>query len=97
MIFYFALPFDHSFEFPGQVPRWELFADILKVGVPGLINTSITNLSVVVLTGSPASSAPKLLSAMRWGEARLHHATDRLWLLNSRSCDGRNELGAQAV
>jgi Na+-driven multidrug efflux pump len=31
--------------------RWELFADILKVGVPGLINTAITNLSVVVLTG----------------------------------------------
>jgi hypothetical protein len=32
-------------------PRWELFADILKVGVPGLINIAITNLSVVVLTG----------------------------------------------
>jgi Na+-driven multidrug efflux pump len=31
--------------------RWELFADILKVGVPGLINTAITNLSVVALTG----------------------------------------------
>jgi Na+-driven multidrug efflux pump len=28
-----------------------LFADILKVGVPGLINTAITNLSVVMLTG----------------------------------------------
>src|SRR3954453_8983132 len=35
--------------FRGQVPRWALFADILKVGVPGLVNTSITNLSVVVL------------------------------------------------
>jgi putative MATE family efflux protein len=33
------------------MPRWELFADILKVGVPGLINTAITNLSVVILTG----------------------------------------------
>jgi len=33
------------------VTRWELFADILKVGVPGLINIAITNLSVVVLTG----------------------------------------------
>jgi Na+-driven multidrug efflux pump len=32
-------------------PRWELFADILKVGVPGLINIAITNLSVVMLTG----------------------------------------------
>jgi putative MATE family efflux protein len=31
--------------------RRELFADILKVGVPGLINTAITNLSVVVFTG----------------------------------------------
>jgi putative MATE family efflux protein len=37
--------------FRGVMPRWELFADILKVGVPGLINTAITNLSVVVLTG----------------------------------------------
>jgi Na+-driven multidrug efflux pump len=37
--------------FRGVSPRWELFADILKVGVPGLINIAITNLSVVVLTG----------------------------------------------
>jgi Na+-driven multidrug efflux pump len=28
-----------------------LFADILKVGVPGLLNIAITNLSVIVLTG----------------------------------------------
>lgn len=38
-------------DFGGVTPRWEFFADILKVGVPGLINTAITNLSVVVLTG----------------------------------------------
>ncbi|HEY2137203.1 MAG TPA: MATE family efflux transporter [Xanthobacteraceae bacterium] len=31
--------------------RWRLFADILKVGVPGLINVTLTNLSVVLLTG----------------------------------------------
>jgi putative MATE family efflux protein len=37
--------------FRGVTPRWESFADILKVGVPGLINTTITNLSVVLLTG----------------------------------------------
>jgi putative MATE family efflux protein len=37
--------------FFGQMPQWVLFADILKVGVPGLLNTSITNLSVVLLTG----------------------------------------------
>jgi putative MATE family efflux protein len=40
--------------FRGMRPRWELFADILKVGVPGLVNTAITNLSVVVLTGIAA-------------------------------------------
>ena len=37
--------------FHAVAPRWALFADILKVGVPGLLNTAITNLSVVVLTG----------------------------------------------
>jgi putative MATE family efflux protein len=37
--------------FRGMTPRWELFTDILKVGVPGLINIAITNLSVVMLTG----------------------------------------------
>ena len=31
--------------------QWNLFAEILKVGVPGLINVIITNLSVVLLTG----------------------------------------------
>jgi len=37
--------------FGGASLQWSLFADILKVGVPGLINVVITNLSVVVLTG----------------------------------------------
>ncbi len=45
--------------FRGLVPRWALFADILKVGVPGLINTAITNLSVVVLTGIAAQFGPQ--------------------------------------
>jgi len=40
--------------FRGIAPRWELFADILKVGVPGLVDITITNLSVVVLTGIAA-------------------------------------------
>lgn len=34
----------------GELHR-DLFTDILKVGVPGLLNTGITNLSVVLLTG----------------------------------------------
>jgi MATE family, multidrug efflux pump len=37
--------------FRGVPLRWGLFVEILKVGVPGLINVSITNLSVVLLTG----------------------------------------------
>src|SRR5689334_9216274 len=35
-------------KFRGVVLRRELFTDILKVGVPGLLNTAITNLSVAV-------------------------------------------------
>ncbi len=37
--------------FRGVSLQWGLFAEILKVGVPGLINVIITNLSVVLLTG----------------------------------------------
>ena len=37
--------------FGGASLQWSLLADILKMGVPGLINVVITNLSVVVLTG----------------------------------------------
>jgi putative MATE family efflux protein len=35
----------------GVTLRWRLFSEILKVGVPGMINVGITNLSVVILTG----------------------------------------------
>ncbi len=45
--------------FYGPAPRWPLFADILKVGVPGLINTAITNLAVVVLTGIAGQFGPE--------------------------------------
>src|SRR5262249_8636219 len=31
--------------------QWKLFAEILRVGIPGMLNVAITNLSVVVLTG----------------------------------------------
>jgi putative MATE family efflux protein len=40
-----------SLRFRGVALEWRLFAEILKVGVPGLINVVITNLSVVLLTG----------------------------------------------
>ena len=52
--------------FRGVMPRWELFSDILKVGVPGLVNIAITNLSVAVLTGIAGSWVPKPPSATRW-------------------------------
>ena len=45
--------------FRGLMPRWELFFDIFKVGVPGLINTGITNLSVAVLTGIAGQLGPE--------------------------------------
>lgn len=58
--------------FRGRVPRWELFADILKVGVPGLVNTGITNLSVVVLTGIAGQFGPEAAIGYAMG-ARLEY------------------------
>jgi putative MATE family efflux protein len=58
--------------FRGQAPRWALFADILRVGVPGLINTSITNLSVVVLTGIAGQFGPETAIGYAMG-ARLEY------------------------
>jgi Na+-driven multidrug efflux pump len=40
-----------TLRFRGVRLSWGFFAEILKVGVPGLINVAITNLSVVLLTG----------------------------------------------
>jgi putative MATE family efflux protein len=51
MIWYLCSRATVRLNFRGVTTRWELFADILKVGVPGLINIAITNLSVVLLTG----------------------------------------------
>jgi putative MATE family efflux protein len=58
--------------FRGRIPRWELFADVLKVGVPGLINTAITNLSVVVLTGIAGQFGPEAAIGYAMG-ARLEY------------------------
>jgi putative MATE family efflux protein len=40
-----------TLSFRGARLQSRLFAEILRVGVPGLLNTTITNLSVVLLTG----------------------------------------------
>jgi MATE family, multidrug efflux pump len=58
--------------FHGLVPRWSLFADILKVGVPGVVNTAITNLSVVVLTGIAGQFGPEAAIGYAMG-ARLEY------------------------
>ena len=59
-------------KFRSAAPRWELFADILKVGVPGLVNTAITNLSVVVLTGIAGQFGPEAAIGYAMG-ARLEY------------------------
>jgi putative MATE family efflux protein len=59
-------------KFQGLAPRWALFADILKVGVPGLINTAITNLSVVLLTGIAGQFGPEAAIGYAMG-ARLEY------------------------
>lgn len=58
--------------FSGIAPRWELFADILKVGVPGLVNIAITNLSVVILTGVAGQFGPEAALGYAMG-ARLEY------------------------
>src|SRR5262249_15460461 len=59
-------------KFRGVTPRWELFADILKVGVPGWITTAITNLSIVVLTGIAGQLGPEAAVGYAMG-ARLEY------------------------
>jgi putative MATE family efflux protein len=58
--------------FYGVAPQWALFTDILKVGVPGLINTAVTNLSVVVLTGIAGQFGPEAALGYAMG-ARLEY------------------------
>jgi putative MATE family efflux protein len=58
--------------FRGIAPRRELFADILKVGVPGLLNTAITNLSVAALTGIAGQLGPETALGYAMG-ARLEY------------------------
>src|SRR5215475_7157358 len=58
--------------FYGLAPRWAVFADILKVGVPGLLSTAITNLSVVVLTGIAGQFGPQAAIGYAMG-ARLEY------------------------
>ncbi len=58
--------------FRGIRPRRELFNDILKVGIPGLINMIIMNLSIVVLTGIAGQFGPSAAIGYAMG-ARLEY------------------------
>ena len=83
-------------DFYGRVPRWALFADILKVGVPGLINTAITNLSVVVLTGIAGQFGPEAAIGYAMG-ARLELSCSPLPLaLEQRSLRWWEQTGARS-
>jgi Na+-driven multidrug efflux pump len=59
-------------KFNRMVPRRELFTDILKVGVPGLLNTAITNMSVATLTGIAGQLGPETAIGYAMG-ARLEY------------------------
>lgn len=59
-------------KFRGVMPRRELFTEILKVGVPGLLNIAITNLSVAVLTGIAGQLGPETAIGYAMG-ARLEY------------------------
>jgi putative MATE family efflux protein len=61
-----------TLRFTGVELKWALLADILKVGVPGLINVGITNLSVVLLTGIAGHLGREVAIAYAMG-ARLEY------------------------
>jgi putative MATE family efflux protein len=58
--------------FRGVALRRELFVDILKVGLPGLGNIAITNLSVALLTGIAGQLGPETAIGYAMG-ARLEY------------------------
>jgi putative MATE family efflux protein len=58
--------------FRGIRPRRELFNDILKVGIPGLINMVIMNMSIVLLTGIAGQFGPSAAIGYAMG-ARLEY------------------------
>jgi Na+-driven multidrug efflux pump len=58
--------------FRGVMPRREFFTDILKVGVPGLCNIAITNMSVAALAGIAGQLGPETAIGYAMG-ARLEY------------------------
>jgi putative MATE family efflux protein len=56
----------------GATLRWRLFRDILRVGVPGSLNTVQTNLTVIILTGLVGGFGTTALAGYGMG-ARLEY------------------------
>jgi len=46
----------------GRRPEWRLFREILRVGAPGSLNTILTNMTVVILTGLVGPFGPAALA-----------------------------------
>src|SRR6266403_315605 len=84
--------------FSGVPLQWALFAEILKVGVPGLINVAITNMSVVLLTGICRSPGERGRDWLRDGRPpRIHSDSTGFRLWHRDRSDGRHQLGRQAI
>ena len=84
--------------FRGVSLQWGLFAEILKVGVPGLINVIITNLSVVLLTGIAGHLGTRGGHRLRDGRTpRIHPHPAGIRFRHGDRRDGRHQLGRQAV
>jgi len=58
--------------FRGASLRWDLFSEILKVGIPGLINVVINNVAVILLTGIAGHLGREVAIAYAMG-ARLEY------------------------
>jgi len=84
--------------FRGVSLRWRLFAEILKVGVPALINVTINNLSVVLLTAIAGHLGRDVAIGYAMG-ARLEYILIPLAFRyrHGDRRDGRHQLGRQAA
>jgi len=80
----------------GVTVQWKLFSEILKVGIPGMLNVGITNLSVVILTGIAVHLGQQTAIGYAMG-ARLEYIPYRSHSdLGRQSCPWSGRIGAQS-
>ena len=90
------LTFDRAAAFRGMSPRWELFADILKVGVPGSGEHGDHQPVRCHADGNRRSVWAAGCHWLRHGSAaRIHHATDRIRLRHRDCNNGGTNWGAR--